>query len=81
MVKYCMKKYKLYEYTYTESEPNTTSMKYIVDNNYDIVYYKLNDTNWKRAKSITLVKDDTNLKFIRDLTKEEVESYIFIDIV
>ena len=79
-----MKQYKLYEYYIEEDIGGTmasTLMEYIEDEKTGTVYYNLNGTGWKHDAAIALFKGDKNLKFVKRLTKKQVESELFLDIM
>lgn len=75
-----MSNYKLYEYRYT-NEDMTISMRYIEDSNADVIYYNLNGSGWKVASRVRVLRDDEHLTFIKDMTREELKSEIFVDSV
>lgn len=77
--------YKLYEYKYTATDEigcvyQTTTSQYLVDANGTLVYSRLNNDGWKkRGSDVKLDTNDENLKFVKNINKEECKKLVFVD--
>ena len=80
-----MRKYKHYRYEFIPDvanftiEPESTTMEYITDCKWNVIYFNLNGSGWNKTQSIKIEKNNPDLKFIGYLTKKEIEEKLFID--
>lgn len=77
------KKYREFHYYYHPSdEPSqplpVTFVKYIVDKDDNVLYYDLNESGWISANKSKLIPDGRH-KFIRNLSKKELEKELFVE--